>query len=112
MSDNIEDQSNKGWTQYQKLVLAELGRHDEKQEGLDRKIIEIQLSFAELKVQLAQNNAAINNLLAEIKILDKARENQNLNLKAIQWKITTFAAGASSIIAILTQILMNFFLKK
>lgn len=108
----MQEESNATWTQYQKLVLAELTRHDDKQEALDQKIIALQLSFAELKVQIANNNTAITSLLSEIKILDKARENQNLNLKAIQWKITTFAASASSILSVLIQILIHYITKK
>lgn len=109
---NMEDNnSTSGWTKYEKLILSELARHDNSQELLQNQIMNLQLSFAELKAQLAQNNTSITTLLAEIKGLDKARENQNLSLKALKWQITTFSAGAASLTAILVETLIKYFLK-
>lgn len=109
MSDS--ELSSNGWTQYQKLVLTELTRHEDKQEELQKSLLELQLAFARLETKLAQNHASITTLFADNKALDKARETHNIDLKAIQWKVTAFATGIAAGIAILTEILIKMFVK-
>ena len=61
-----EPQTN-GWTQYQKLVLAELERHEKQMENVKRDILEI---------KLAQNK-----LSNDINSLQKSLDQLNIHLK-------------------------------
>ncbi len=111
MDKNTSEFTGNGWTQYQKLVLAELERHDYKQEDFQKKLLELQLILARLETQLAQIHSSINNLSADNKTLDKARETHNIDLKAVQGKVTIFAGLAGGGIAIVAEILMKLFIK-
>lgn len=111
MDKNTNEFAGNGWTQYQKLVLAELERHDDKQEDFQKKLLELQLILARLETQLAQIHSSITNLSADNKALDKARETHNIDLKGIQGKITGFSMLFSGMLAIVIEIVINFFKK-
>lgn len=100
-----------GWTQYQKLVLAELQRHDEKQKDFQEQVMKVHLSIVELKLQTKDILEKTTNLIQEIKELDKAREIHHFSLSALKWQITTFAAGAAAVVTILVEVGIKYLFK-
>lgn len=119
MPENEQTPLSNGWTQYQRLVLTELERHDANQTSLQKDIAELRLNLAKLETQLANGFATLQSNMSDIKssgaktesdikTLDKARETHNLHLSAVQWKITAFSTAVASVLAILIEL----FLKK
>lgn len=73
-----------GWTQYQKLVLAELERHDSQMENIKKDIVEIKLAQRELSsemIALQNSITELNNTLKEHAVERKAADKEAVKQK-------------------------------
>lgn len=105
-----EEKQTNGWTQYQKLVLAELERHEGNLIVLQKELSMLRTDLAKFETQFSSVLNNIQNSILEIKnsqikikeeieVLDKASEDQKLNLTLLQWKVTGIASIFSSVAA-------------
>lgn len=97
-------ENDQGWTQYQKLVLAELERHDDRQSVLEK-------DFMELKLHQAQSTLEMKNMASSIEKIAESIKNsveemkktkgemldQKLDLNAIKLKFGFATFGISTL---------------
>lgn len=90
--NNIDPQAN-GWTQYQKLVLAELERHESQMENVKRDILEIKLAQNRISLDVINLQRSINDLTStlkdnadEQKIVDKENIEQRIDIRELKMK--------------------------
>ena len=109
MAPEYQELSN-GWTQYQKLVLAELTRHETsinilKEENVERRIVlnSIEQKLETLIIEVKKFQATQQEIedyqteqdtkfASQQKILDDKFNEQKLELEKVKWKITTSLA--------------------
>ena len=80
-----DPRSDQGWTQYQKLVLAELERHDERQSALEKELIDLKLSQAKLTLELSNLVNAIKDLAMDFK--DSIKDAKEVAKEATEHRI-------------------------
>jgi hypothetical protein len=88
-TDNFN--SGNGWTQYQKLVLSELERHEAQMDVIKKDIVEIKLTQRELSADmhaLQKSLAELNNTLKDYaidrKITEKEYVKQQIDIKSLK----------------------------
>lgn len=115
---NRELDAQSGWTQYQKLVLAELERHDDRQSQLEKELVELKLTqagilkdIASFIIQIKELNDLIKEKGQDISTIKKTLEEYKLDIKQIQWKMGIWVTMASALATILIEIGMKFFFR-
>lgn len=115
----IDPQPN-GWTQYQKLVLAELERHEKQMENVKNDILEIKLAQNRLASDmntLQKSITELSNTLKEKadeqKVADKEAVEQRIDIRELKLKfgwicaIIGIISGAGS--SSLVEVIMHLF---
>lgn len=102
-----EQQNTDSWTAYQKMVLSELERHEEKQDQLGRDLTDLRLLVANMSAVLKQNTDSIKDLSAQIKQFEQSAALQASDITLIKYKIGLAASGISTAITFLVQIGMK-----
>lgn len=108
---------NETWTQYQKLVLAELERHDDRQSSFEKEIVELKLAQARLALELGTLNTNIRNLSIDLKDLaiefkktNTAISTQQVDISALKIKMTIWCSAISIIASSAVAAIFKFFL--
>lgn len=118
---NEETFNGNGWTRYQQLVLNELERHEAKLDALEKEITNLKLSNARLEMELRQISETLKNLTAKIEGIDgnfqtktgalnTEREKMASDLNILKWKLGAFATAAATVISVVLQTVVKFFL--
>lgn len=102
------DPNNDTWTTYQKMVLSELERHEEKQDHLQRDLTDLRVLVANMAAVIKQNTETIEKLSVQLKDFEKSAANQASDISLIKYKIGLGAAGISTVLTFLVQIGMKF----
>jgi predicted transcriptional regulator len=79
------DPQGNGWTQYQKLVLAELERHEHQMENVKQDILEIKIAQNKLASDMSALQKSIRDLSNTLK--EKAEEQKEADKAAIEQRI-------------------------
>lgn len=108
--DNKSSGGNGGWTQYQKLVLDMLNRHDRKMEEFGSQLIEQKLSLREVQVDLERNIEVVKELIAKLEETKKSQSENKLDLTKLQWKFGTLITIISTVIGWVGQAIVKMFL--
>lgn len=95
------------WTHYQKMVLSELERHEEKQDLQSRDLTDLRLLVANMSAVLNQNTESIKNLAKEIKEFEKRAATQATDITLIKYKIGIAASAISTALTFLVQLGMK-----
>ena len=95
------------WTHYQKMVLSELERHEEKQDLLSRDLTDLRLLVANMSAVLNQNTESIKNLGKQIKEFEQRAATQATDITLIKYKIGIAASAISTALTFLVQLGMK-----
>lgn len=98
-----EDKQLNSWTNYQKMVLSELERHEEKQDHLQRDLTDLRLLVANMAAVLKNNTESIEKLTSRIKDSELSSASQAYDISILKYKIGMAAAGISTILTFLAQ---------
>lgn len=102
-----EPPESQGWTQYQRMVLSELERHEEKQDTFQRDLTDLRLLVASLKTELNQNTSSIKNLSDQIRNFEQNAANQQTDITLLKYKIGLVASAISTGVTLLSQVVMK-----
>lgn len=102
-----DPQDTQGWTQYQRMVLSELERHEEKQDTLQRELTDLRLLVASLKTELNQNTTSIKNLSDQIRSFEQNAASQQTDITLLKYKIGLVASAISTGVTLLSQVVMK-----
>jgi chromosome segregation ATPase len=102
-----DQQAPDSWTNYQKMVLSELERHEEKQDQLSRDLTDLRLLVANMSAVLNQNTESIKELSKQIKHFEKSAATQATDITLIKYKIGVVASAISTALTFLVQIGMK-----
>jgi chromosome segregation ATPase len=95
------------WTHYQKMVLSELERHEEKQDQLSKDLTDLRLLVANMSAVLNQNAESIKELSKQIKHFEHSAATQATDITLIKYKIGVAASAISTALTFLVQIGMK-----
>jgi predicted nucleic acid-binding Zn-ribbon protein len=95
------------WTHYQKMVLSELERHEEKQDQLSRDLTDLRLLVANMAAVLNQNTESIKDLSKQIKQFEQSAVTQATDITLIKYKIGVAASIISTALTFLVQLGMK-----
>lgn len=104
MSDTLIPDS---WTHYQKMVLSELERHEEKQDQLAKDLTDLRLLVANMAAVLNQNTESIKDLSRQIKHFEQKSTAQSTDITLIKYKIGVTASAIATALTFLVQIGMK-----
>lgn len=96
------------WTQYQKLVLSELERHEEKQDQLQKDLTDLRLLVANLSAVMAQNTETIKNLSHQLQTFEGKAASQASDITLLKYKIGLAASGISTLLTFVVQVGMKY----
>jgi chromosome segregation ATPase len=102
-----DSQESQSWTQYQRMVLSELERHEEKQDTFQRDLTDLRLLVASLKTELNQNTSSIKNLSDQIRNFEQNAANQQTDITLLKYKIGLVASAISTGVTLLSQVVMK-----
>ena len=119
-----DQQAPDSWTNYQKMVLSELERHEEKQDQLSmvlselerheekqdqlsRDLTDLRLLVANMSAVLNQNTESIKDLSKQIKHFEQSAATQATDITLIKYKIGVVASAISTALTFLVQIGMK-----
>jgi hypothetical protein len=100
-------QAPDSWTSYQKLVLSELERHEEKQDKLSEDLTALRLLVATMSTALTANTETIKDLSKQIKLFEQNAASQASDINLIKYKIGVVASAISTALTFLVQIGMK-----
>ena len=100
-------QAPDSWTNYQKLVLSELERHEEKQDKLSEELTALRLLVATMSTALTANTDTIKELSKQIKQFEQNAASQASDINLIKYKIGVVASAISTALTFLVQIGMK-----
>ena len=100
-------QAPDSWTSYQKLVLSELERHEEKQDKLSEDLTALRLLVATMSTALTANTDTIKELSKQIKEFEQNAASQASDINLIKYKIGVVASAISTALTFLVQIGMK-----
>jgi len=95
------------WTHYQKMVLSELERHEEKQDQLSKDLTDLRLLVANMSAVLNQNTESIKELSKQIKQFEQSSVTQATDITLIKYKIGVAASLISTALTFLVQLGMK-----
>lgn len=96
------------WTSYQKMVLSELERHEEKQDQHQRDLTDLRLLVSSMSAVLTQNTESIKDLTKQLKTFEQNAANQATDITLLKYKIGLVASAISTAITFLVQIGMKY----
>lgn len=102
-----DQQAPDSWTNYQKMVLSELERHEEKQDQLSRDLTDLRLLVANMAAVLNQNTESIKDLSNQIKHFEQRAATQSTDITLLKYKIGVVASAISTALTLLVQIGMK-----
>ncbi len=102
-----EPPESQGWAQYQRMVLSELERDEEKQDTFQRDLTDLRLLVASLKTELNHNTSSIKNLSDQIRNFEQNAENQQTDITLLKYKIGLVASAISTGATLLSQVVMK-----
>lgn len=101
---NQSNNHDQGWTQYQKLVLAELERHDTRQIATDKEVVELKLQHAKLTLEVSTIKEKVIEMTSDNKDdtidLRRARDeimSQKLDINSLKIRLGMWCAAISVI---------------
>jgi predicted nucleic acid-binding Zn-ribbon protein len=102
-----DQQITDSWNHYQKMVLSELERHEEKQDQLAKDLTDLRLLVANMAAVLKQNTESIQDLSKQIKHFEQSAASQATDITLIKYKIGVAASAISATLTFLIQIGMK-----
>jgi septal ring factor EnvC (AmiA/AmiB activator) len=102
-----DPQTIDSWNRYQKMVLSELERHEEKQDQLSRDLTDLRLLVANMSAVLNQTTDSIKDLSKQIKHYEQSAATQATDITLIKYKIGVVASAISTALSFLVQIGMK-----
>jgi hypothetical protein len=103
----LSEQDPESWTTYQRMVLSELERHEEKQDQLSRDLTDLRLLVANMSAVLNQTTDSIKELSKQIKQYEQSAATQATDITLIKYKIGIAASAISTALTFLVQIGMK-----
>lgn len=98
-----------GWTEYQRLVLSELERHENKLNSLHTQLVELKIESSNIKVELANLSKLVKDLSDQ---LEETREKQftnDLDVNKLKMSVRLMTTGISTVVSALAAALFKFF---
>lgn len=105
-----EEFKKNGWSEYQRLVLSELERHELQHIQTGKDIMEIKLELQRLRSDIQGLDGHVKKLMAMVEESEKKNHNLHLNLDKLNWKSGAIITGFSSAISIAVTLAAKLFL--
>lgn len=103
-----DDSNPNSWTTYQKMVLSELERHEEKQDHLQRDLVELRLLVAKIASELNQNTTSIQDLVKQIRSSEQNSAGIQSDITLLKYKIGVVASAISTGLTLLVQVSIKY----
>lgn len=108
--EQILDQQN-NWTNYQKLVMAELTRHDAGIEEVKEQIMELRLELAKFTIELRQEAAGTATLAGRVSERERAANEANVDVTLLKYKIGMIATAVSAALTLAVELVIKYLSK-
>lgn len=97
------------WTQYQKLVLAELEGHDKRLDNLQKELTEIKIAQAETSAEVRSMTKSISESSIRIQEAINTVSGHKLDIAVLKLKIYGVVSALSAVVALSVQSLFKYF---
>lgn len=99
----MTDPHKNGWTQYQKLVLSEIERHNARLDALQKELVNIKLKQSEISTELSSGAKAMQDLSSKIEKMINASNQQKTDIEVLKLKIYGVVTALCAATTFLTQ---------
>jgi predicted nucleic acid-binding Zn-ribbon protein len=90
------------------MVLSELERHEEKQDHLQKDLVELRLLVAKIATELNQNTTSIQDLVKQIRSSEQSSAGIQTDITLLKYKIGVVASAISTGLTLLVQVGMKY----
>lgn len=108
--DPFTSQQGNGWTQYQKLVLAELERHENKLNTMHEELVELRIDSGSIKKDILNLNTSIDKISTQLDDAEKTQTTNSIDLNKLKWRVGAISSIISTIFTVTVTVLLKLFL--
>ena len=99
-----------GWSEYEKLVLSQLQRHESQHTQANNAIVDLKLDLTELRADIKALEDNVAKLLAAVQKSEEEKTETQLSLMKLNWKTGSIVASISLFFSSIASAVMKYLL--